>query len=337
MKTILLVCWWKTHEHEISVRSAQFIYDNLVIAGYIIILVWISKTNQRYVIDRTNLENTIIQDWIGEDVELCPWKQAIKINGLLSTIDVLFPINHWQTWEDGVIQWIATMLGVPCVWPWVLSSVQCFHKHLTKMILELNDIVVAPGLVIYKDQEIPEYSNVVEQLWSIIFIKPSAAGSSVWISKVTMSGEYQKAITLAFEVDEVVLIESAIEWREIEFATVWSWEEVVVSVPGEIKTTERYSYEEKYDESSTTECIVVEDIDQETLAHCVSVVKKSYQVLWCTWLSRIDGFLTPKGQLIMNEVNTLPWFTSISMYSKLMEASWITPPELMKKLIESAK
>jgi D-alanine-D-alanine ligase len=335
MKTILLVCWGMTHEHEISVRSAQFIYDNLVIAGYTVVLVWISKTNQRYALDRNDLKNTVISDWTGENVELCPWKQSIKIKGLSTSIDILFPINHWQTWEDWVIQWVSTILGVPCVWPWILSSVQCFHKHLTKMILESNGIVVAPGLVIYKDQETIEYSTVTLLLWAIVFVKPSAAWSSIWVSKVTTSDEYGKALQMAFEVDDVVLIESAIEWREIEFAVAWSWEEMVISVPGEIRTSGRYSYEEKYNDSSTTECAVVEDIDQETLNRCLGIVRKSYQVLWCRWLSRVDGFLTPEGGFIINEINTLPWFTSISMYPKLMEASWVTAPELMKKLIES--
>lgn len=337
MQTILLVCWGQSHEHEVSLRSAQFVYDNLLLAWYKVMLVGISKSNRRYRLDRADLENTQIKDGGVKEIALCPWKKTIRIDDIVTTIDVLFPVNHGKTGEDGVIQWIAQILGVPCVWPWILSSVQCYHKHLAKQLLETSGVAVAPGIVVQKDQKIQPYEEVKQRLWNVLFIKPSAAGSSVWVSKVTSSIEYQQALEIAFEVDDIVLIESWIEWREIEFAVVWSWENMLVSVPGEIKSTRRYSYEEKYEESSTTECLIVVDLDKETMDRCIWIVKQSYQVLWCSWLSRVDWFLTPEWSFIINEINTLPWFTSISMYPKLMEATWITAPELMKKLIESVK
>jgi D-alanine-D-alanine ligase len=335
-KTVLLICGWKSHEHEISLRSAKNIYTMLVAAWYEVVLVWISKTNSRYSIDSSDLELKEVIDWKWDEVLLIPWRKTIQIGDKQFKIDVLFPINHGQTWEDGVIQWIATMLWVPCVWPWLLSSVQCFHKHLTKKILESRFIDCAPWAVLYSFEEVPVYETVSKELWNVLFVKPSAAGSSVWISKVTNKDEYYIALKKAFEIDDIVLVESAIAWREIEFAVVWSWEDIIISVPWEIRSKDWYTYEEKYEWSSSTECVVTKDLDDELLEYCKDIVSKTYAVLWCSWMARVDGFLTPEWKFIINEVNTLPWFTSISMYCILMETSGVTSNELMERFINTA-
>ena len=208
-------------------------------------------------------------------------------------------------------------------------------KDVTKRLLDYHHIQVADGVVVhrYEKSEV-DYNLIEEALGLPMFIKPANQGSSVGVSKVNNEKEFNSALNSAFDFDDKVLIEAAIVGREIEVSVLGN-DELTVSVPGEIvSNVDFYDYESKYLTDDGATLIIPAKLTEDETTKIRSVAENTYRTLDCLGYARVDVFLTESGEVIVNEINTLPGFTSISMYPKLMEESGIPYSELLDKLID---
>ena len=250
--------------------------------------------------------------------------------------DVLFPVMHGENSEDGAIPALAQLLHIPVVGCDMYASTLCMNKLATKRVLEFIGIKTAP-FYIHRSNPSINYNTLVKNLGSPLFVKPTKTGSSVGISKVKNEMEFKKALALAHKYDKTVLIEAAIAGaREIEVAMLGS-SNVEASVPGEIiPDREFYDYESKYSDDSTSQAIIPADLPSEVADQIRSIAVRAFKVLGCSGLARIDFLYSSDGQIILNEVNTMPGFTDISMYPKLWEHVGLSQTELIDKLLDLA-
>ena len=323
-KAILLLFWGIWPEHEISVRSARNILSWLDKTLYHPIIVWVDKQSRRRLCDSI--------PW--DLVEVFPSWKEVTITDL--SIDCVFSIIHWTWWEDWEIQRLAESLSIPIVGCWSVSSALCIDKIETKKCLEDRSIKTSPYLVSTKSNPLP-WDEISQKLWTPVFFKTPSQWSSVGVYMVENENQYAKSLELCYWFDERVLIEQAIVWREIEFAVLWN-ELLTISPPWEIIQWDdwRYSYEDKYSNWSNAATKIVTNFPWFMVAWMKIIVENTYRALWCSWFARIDLFVTNEWVVYVNEVNTIPWFTSISMYPKLMEAAWIDITTLITRLIELA-
>ena len=255
----------------------------------------------------------------------------------LDGLDVVIPMLHGTFGEDGTIQGLLELAGIPYVGSGVLASAAAMDKAFAKLVLTAAGLRVAPYLVARRDQPVSMLD--VQPLGLPLFVKPARAGSSVGISKVRAHEDLPDALKLAFEYDSKALVEQAMTGREIECGVLQDADgTVTASLPAEIRLHpdfDWYSFDAKYlDDASDF------DIPAEIGAPAVAAVQqascRAFQALDCAGLARVDCFLAPDGGLIVNEVNTMPGFTSISMYPKMWEASGVGYPELVDRLIATA-
>ncbi|BDB96205.1 D-alanine--D-alanine ligase [Candidatus Hydrogenosomobacter endosymbioticus] len=254
-------------------------------------------------------------------------------------IDVVFPIIHGATGEDGAIQGFCEIVGVPYVGCDVYSSAVCMDKIFSKQILGQSGISVVPFISVNGQHEtVPSYSSVTERLkTSNLIIKPSSSGSSIGVSKVICSSEYHKAIETAFANGRKLLIEPALEAREIEVSVLSGQEVRVAAAVGEIiPRHDFYSYEAKYIDPDGAKLVVPAILRDEVKNRVIETAKSSFIALGCNGMARVDFFVTDDDRIYVNEINTIPGFTSISMYPKLWEHSGLCGEELIDTMIENA-
>lgn len=313
-------------EHEVSVNSANGVCEALDKEKYDIYKIYITKEGIWY------HEDSVIDD----------------VFAYLKSLDVVFPILHGKYGEDGTIQGLFEIVGVPYVGCKVMSSSLGMDKVYAKMVFDKVGINTAKGIYIKRIKDRYYYidSNFNEEELSLdsiadlvndklslpVFIKPSRSGSSVGINKAKTKEELVKYIDYASLFDNKILIEENIIGREIECAVLGN-DEVNASLLGEILPNEDfYSYNAKYISSAKT--IIVDDISDDIVNEIRNTAIKAYKSLDCSGLSRVDFFLE-KGtdKIILNEINTMPGFTSISMYPQLWESSGLSYSKLLDKLI----
>jgi D-alanine-D-alanine ligase len=246
-------------------------------------------------------------------------------------------VLHGSNGEDGSIQGLLKMFNIPFVGSGILSSAICIDKEATKRMLSGNGIKVAKYLVYSFDNfSSINYADVVKELGLPFFVKPSSLGSSIGVHKVTNQQEFEYAINDAFQFDKKILFEENISGREIECAVLGN-NDPEVSVPGEIiPKTDFYSYESKYIDENGAVLQIPANLTPELIIEFQALAKKIFQLLYCEGMARVDFFLTPSGEIILNEVNTIPGFTKISMYPKLWEISGLNYPDLIDRLITLA-
>lgn len=332
----------KSEEHEVSVVSASHVIKNLNKKKYDIYPIYVDKENEWYeVLDEPKIYK------IGE----VP-KDIKAINNVfkyLKNMDVAFPVMHGDYGEDGSIQGFLKMLNVPCVGCGILASSVCMDKVYTKALLRNAGINVTPDIYIrYEKGEffhvddkfncnkvtIVDIDKFIEsKLGYPVYVKPSNSGSSVGISKASNKDELNVSIYEAKKYDEKILIEKAIDAREIECAVL----DDAVSVLGEINSaTEFYSYDSKY-KNSKSKTVIPATIDEGVGDNIRNIAKRAFNVVDGKGLARIDFFIDKKtNEIYLNEINTMPGFTEISMYPMLIQNIGITYTELLDKLIECA-
>ena len=260
----------------------------------------------------------------------------------LIPIDVIFPVLHGKNGEDGTMQGLMEMAGIPFVGSGTTASAASMDKAVTKDIInretDVNqaDSWILRSKVYYSDQE-GEEAAIEEHFDGIypLFVKPANSGSSVGISKVRDREGLRDALDLAFFEDDKAVIEEAIEGREIEVAVLGNTDPVASKIGEIFAANEFYDYNAKY-ENKESKTAVVTDLDPKKEAEIREAAVKVYETMGCSGLARVDFFLKESGKVIFNEINTLPGFTSISMYPKLWEASGMTFTELIDRLIELA-
>jgi D-alanine-D-alanine ligase len=266
----------------------------------------------------------------------------IKINkdgkfdfSLVKKFDVIFPVLHGPFGEDGSIQGLLKLAGVPFVGPSVLGSAVGMDKDVMKRLLRDAGIPIGKFFTIRKTDKI-NFGEAKKKLGLPLFIKPANMGSSVGINKVRNEKEFITAVKEAFKFDSKIIIEEFILGREIECAILGN-DFPMASIPGEIIANQDfYSYNAKYIDAGSKAVIPAEDMDKKTAKKIQELAIKTFQTLNCEGMSRVDFFLKKNGEVLVNEINTIPGFTNISMYPKLWEASGITSSKLLDRLIDLA-
>ncbi len=340
MKKILVVFGGKSAEHEVSIASAASIFKNIDRTKYTIGALGVAK-NGEFVV---NVDPTSMQP-MKEEVSLSS-KELTNSSGfykgknwleLVNKADVVFPLIHGPGGEDGSLQGLFEILRKKYVGSKVTSSAVCMDKTITKTILQHNNIPVVPFNILTKmefdESGINGLQNSLKDF--PLFVKPANLGSSIGITKVKEKKSLIDAIKLAFSYDDKILIEKAINGRELEISVLGN-QNIKVSLPGEIVTkSEYYDYNTKYI-TDDAELIVPAEINEEIVKEIKELAIKAYRTLDCKGLARIDFFLEC-GQIYINEVNTIPGFTKISMYPMLFLHEGITYKELISKLIQLAE
>ena len=253
------------------------------------------------------------------------------------TLDVALPMLHGPNGEDGRVQGLLQTLGLPYVGADVLSSAACMDKEVAKRLMRDADLPIVPFRVLRYGADRPPFSEIEAALGTPLFVKPANAGSSVGASKVESEADYEPAVDEAFKFDNKVLVETAIDGREIECAVMGN-EEPRASVPGEIVSeAEFYTYDAKYDEEADAAHMEVPaDLPEETQARIRSLAIDAYRLLGCEGLARVDFFVTDEQELFLNEINTIPGFTQRSMYPVMWEHMGTPLGELLDALIQLA-
>lgn len=335
----------RSAEHEVSLRSAKNVIDAIDKEKYNPILIgidkfgrWLLNDSSRFLLNSED-PKLIKLNKSSDRVALVPQSNGEIVNfsnpESKKTIDVVFPILHGPFGEDGTVQGLLKLANVPFVGASVLGSSVGMDKDVMKRLLRDANIPIAKFLV-FKDGDAIDFEEVVLELGLPFFVKPANLGSSVGINKVKDKRDFKKATAEAFQYDRKVLIEEYIKGREIECAVLGN-DTPMASVPGEIMANDEfYSYEAKYIDANGAIIKVPAGLDEKTKEKIQEAAIKTFKVLSCEGLGRVDFFLKENGGIIVNEINTMPGFTSISMYPKLWEASGICYKDLIDKLIQLA-
>lgn len=257
----------------------------------------------------------------------------------LAAVDVVLPILHGTHGEDGTIQGFFDILEIPYAGGGVLDSAMCMDKHFMKVALESEGIAVSPWVTVRQrawQQESAPLRAAIAELGLPLFVKPARAGSSVGVSKIESLGELDAALEVAFAEDEKVLVETGIVGREIEVAILETADGVRASLPGEIVLTSRgfYDFEGKYLGGDGVDVVCPAEMSDAEIAAVQQVGVRAFEAVDGKGLARVDVFLTADGGIVVNELNTMPGFTPISMFPKCWIASGLSYGDLITELIE---
>jgi D-alanine-D-alanine ligase len=336
----------KSAEHEISLQSAKSIIDALDRDKYEAVLIGIDKSGEWHLRDADQYllnaddPKEILLDQSRAAVALIPkedGKHLVSLSkiGEAQSVDLVFPVLHGPNGEDGTVQGLLKLAGIPFVGSGVLGSAIGMDKDVMKRLLRDAGVPIAKFLVCTMGQEI-DFQEIKEKLGVPFFVKPANLGSSVGISKVRSEEEFDEALCHAFEYDHKILIEEFIEGREIECSVLGN-EAPIASLPGEvIPQHEFYSYEAKYLDANGAHFQIPVSLPSDLTEKIQDLAIKAYKTLCCEGMARVDFFLKKNGDLFVNELNTIPGFTKISMYPKLWEASGLPFAQLIDCLIELA-
>lgn len=349
MKNLLVIFGGCSSEYEVSLRSSASVLRNIDRKKYNVLTLGITKDGRWffYTGDIDSIENnTWYNSGNTAPAILSPDKtdKALVIfsdNGAYEKIgiDIIFPVLHGKNGEDGTIQGIFELAEIPYVGCTPLSSGMCMDKAVTNTLADNAGIDGAKWVSFtetdYKEGTV-DFDAIENKLGYPIFVKPANAGSSVGISKAHNRTELTEALGVAFSNDRKVVLEETLVGREIECAVMGN-EHPIASCIGEIlPTAEFYDYDAKYKDNSTGLAIPA-DLPHEISEKVRKEAINAYRTMGCTGLSRVDFFLDDDGTVYLNEINTLPGFTSISMFPKLFGQVGIAYSELIDKLIEYAE
>jgi D-alanine-D-alanine ligase len=248
---------------------------------------------------------------------------------VLTEIDVALPILHGPFGEDGTVQGLLELAGVPYVGAGVAASALCMDKDLCKAVLRDRGIPVARNVTL-RNGDAPEHPFVYP-----VFVKPARLGSSVGITKAHDEDELAGAVALARRHDDKVLIEELLEGTEVECGVIGNRDPIASEVGEIVANAEWYDYSAKYDEGGM-ELVVPARISPEATERVRRLAVESFVATECEGMARIDFFVRPDGEVVVNEINTIPGFTATSVYAKLFEASGIPYADLLDRLIELA-
>ncbi len=339
-KTVALVFGGRSPEHEVSIMSARNIYNAIDREAFEVQLIGISPSGSWYHISEDQFQTNNLDITLGQPLALLPGKATgalvyLKQSEQPLEADVIFPITHGPYGEDGSLQGLLRHLNLPFVGPDVLASAVSMDKDITKRLLREADLLVAEFLM-FRDaeKEAVDYMGVVNHLGLPLFIKPANMGSSVGVSKATDVHSFRKAVEEAFKFDTKIIIEEAIEGREVECAVLGN-SAIATTTVGEVIMKEGfYDFESKYESAEAAEVIIpARNIDDQMMAKLIQVAQQTYRVLNCEGMARVDMFVCEDGKVYVNEVNTLPGFTNISMYPQLWEHAGTSYTELISQLI----
>ena len=338
--TIGILCGGKSAEHEVSLQSAKNIYDAIDRERYNPILIGISKTGT-WMLDESQNGNLIRNAGDPKNIHLGEGKEAALVPesggqlsgaGVLPKLDAVFPILHGPFGEDGTVQGLLKCAGLPFAGAGVLGSAVSMDKDVMKRLLRDGGVPIGKFLAA-NTSGAPTFTDAASALGLPLFVKPANMGSSIGVSKVNGEAAYRAALAEAFRYDSKVILEENIPGRELECSVLGN-DQAAASLPGEIRAArDFYSYEAKYIDPDGASLDIPAKLPEALTRTVQSLAIKTFQVLECRGLARVDFFLRENGEVLVNEINTMPGFTNISMYPKLWEASGIPYGELIHRII----
>ncbi len=328
IKKVLILFGGNSSEHYISCKSCVSVLKNIDRKRYDIEVAGISKNNIWY---KFSDDLFYLEDGSWKDSNIL---EIDNIINYLRKFDVVFPVMHGTNAEDGRMQGFLDLFNIKYVGCKTLSSTLLMDKAITKLILKSLDIPSVPFKVIKDNYEI---CDLIENIKFPMIVKPSNGGSSIGISKVNNKKELIKAIKLARKYDDKLLVEKFINARELEVAVLKDNKNIICSNPGEIKSAnEFYDYDAKYDNKASY-TLIPNDLPEDILKKIKEYSLRLFKSLDCSGLSRIDFFYDEENNaLYLNEANTMPGFTTISMYPKLIESIGIEYKDLISILIDNS-
>lgn len=345
-KKVGLLFGGRSGEHEVSLASASAMAKNFDTAIFDVIPLFVSREGNWYgPIPVEEIPTATAEQYADRQVILVPRPGGSLISALdgqeVCRLDVMFPIVHGTYGEDGVVQGLFELADIPYVGAGVTGSALGMDKVVMRKILAYHAIPQVAFTSVMRRQIETDLHSVVMQIESILpyplFIKPANGGSSVGISKAKNTEELKASLHLAARYDQKVLIEQGVSVREIEISVMGN-AAPIVSQPGEIcSSNEFYDYNAKYIDNKSVARIPA-DLPQETTQTIRELAKAAYLALECEGFARVDFFVEQEtGAVYLNEVNTLPGFTDISMYPKMWEAEGISMTELLTRLVSYAE
>lgn len=345
-KTLGIIFGGVSSEHDISCISAKGIISNLDYEKYNVVLIGITKDGRWFIFnDDINLlpedkwigSGKLVPAFISPDASV---HGVITSRGEIIRLDVVFPVLHGKNGEDGTIQGLFQLAQIPFVGCDATSSGVCMDKAVTNAVADAVGIKQAKWLAVTKYEYSKNYDsildNAIEKLGLPIFVKPANAGSSVGISKAHNKEELKTAMEIAFKEDKKAVLEEFIDGFEVECAVLGNNEPVAGEVGQIVAGAEFYDFDAKYN-SPQSELHIPAQIPEEKREEVKSQALKAYKAMGCEGLARVDFFVTKEsGDVLLNEINTIPGQTPISMYPKLFEAVGVSYKELINKLIDLA-
>ncbi len=342
---VALLFGGQSAEHEISILSARNVLAALDPQRFEPLLIGIDKRGRWLLQDAERLLASARDPRLVRIEEGEPVTRDLLVSRAAADpaarIDVIFPILHGTMGEDGTVQGLFELAGIPYVGAGVLGSAIGMDKDVSKRLLREAGIPVADFRTLHRARFEADPAGALAALASLglpVFTKPANAGSSIGVRRVTERGTLEAAVRHAFEFDDKVLVEAAVTGREIELA-VLGGSPPAVSIAGEIVVRHRdgfYSYDAKYLDDSGARLELPAQLSPAELARAQALAGRTFEVLECEGMARVDLFLQADGALLVNEINTIPGFTAISMYPKLWELSGIAPRALVTRLIDLA-
>lgn len=350
MKTVAVIFGGRSSEYDVSLSSASGVLANINTEKYNVIKVGITRDGAFYLFED---DNALIakNEWMNG--KICPLSIDLT-NGCLSAerdgvtekirVDVVLPVIHGKFCEDGTLQGLFAVAGIPVVGCDCESSAVCMDKAVTKAIVNAETNVRQAKAVVIKQTDVQTASDLApyrdrceKELGYPMFVKPCRAGSSVGVTKVKTPEKFAAAVFAALREDAKVLVEEAITGVEVEVAVLEENGRYTVAHPAEIDSgsAEFYDYEAKYISDASSYYLPAR-LSEEKMNEVRGYAETIFKALECRGLSRVDFFYTPDGEFVFNEINTLPGFTPISMYPKMMINEGISYGELVDRLIENA-
>lgn len=346
VRNMAIIFGGRSAEHDVSIRSAQSVYEGLDRKRYRPILVGVARDGKWWLQDHTKGFPLKVNP-SGEQIVFLPGGGGSalvhrpEVGDKICHVDVVFPMLHGPFGEDGVLQGVLETAAVPFVGCRVLASAICMDKEITKRILREAGFPIARFLTLIARKN-ADFKFAQDALRSrSLFVKPANLGSSIGVSKVSNESMFEAAVELAFSYDGKVLVEECVEGRELECAVLQDAErpaELLCSWPSEIVPASQhafFTYEAKY-ESAGAIAMTKADLNGTVADRVRALSREAFRVMGCEALARVDFFMRSNGELVINEVNTIPSFTPICMFPKMMKESGISHDVLVQTLLEHA-
>jgi D-alanine-D-alanine ligase len=339
----------RSAEHEVSLQSAKNVLEALDRTRYEPVLIGIDREGRWRLDEQTRalyesarpLPN-LSADSPHEVALLARGEQSrlldLSSDRELGKLDVVFPVLHGPYGEDGSVQGLCRLANLPCVGAGILGSAVVMDKDAMKRLLRDAGIPIARFVTLLRSRPAQSFAELAESLGSPLFVKPANLGSSVGISRVQSEDQYRQALDSAFEYDTKLVVEECIPGREIECAVLGN-DEPQASIPGEVVPGgghSWYDYEAKYLDEKGARLLIPAPLDPAVSDRVRGMALRAFTALCCDGMARVDMFVKEDGEVLVNEINTIPGFTRISMYPKLWEASGISYTELVGRLITLA-
>jgi D-alanine-D-alanine ligase len=316
----------RSSEHEISLESARSVLDGLDPGRYETVTVEIGRDGRWALGSGSHAE---LERDGRSAMETLPVPTS-RVPETLAGVDVVFPVLHGPFGEDGTVQGLLELADVPYVGAGVTASALCMDKDLFKSVLRDKGIPVTRSVTVLRSQE-----NIENPFGFPVFVKPARLGSSVGITKARGEDELRAGIELAFQHDEKILVEEFVSGVEVECSVLGN-DQPIASIPGEIvANADWYDYSAKYDEGGM-DLVIPPRVSDDAIRRVQDLSVQAFRVTECEGMARADCFVRDDGEVLVNELNTIPGFTATSVYAKLFEASGIPYEELLERLVQLA-